>query len=166
MALDPEKDANRGGAGMRSTRGRSSVAVVALAAALGLSGCVERRYTIRTDPPGALVIANGEPIGTTPVSKSFTFYGDRTFRIIKEGYETQDVVAKFEAPWYDNLLTEFFTENLNPYTFRDEVEFNYKLEPARPADPNDVLNRAEATRAQGQAPPIPRRQGFLGFFGF
>ena len=151
---------------MRSHRGRLSVVVVALMATIGLSGCVERRYTIRTDPPGALVIANGEPIGTTPVSKSFVFYGDRTFRIIKEGYETQDLVEKFKAPWYDNQLTEFFTENLNPYTFRDEVEFNYKLVPAHPADPNDVLARGESTRALGQAPPLIRRQGFLGFLGF
>jgi len=145
-------------------RGRLRV-VVALAATCGLTGCVERRYTIRTDPPGALVIVNGEPIGTTPVSKSFTFYGDRTVRIIKEGYETKDLVQPIKAPWFDNLLTEFFTENLNPYTFRDEVEFNYKLEPARPADPNDVLTRAEATRVDGQAPPVLRSKGVRGFFG-
>ncbi len=48
--------------------------------------------------PGALVIANGEPIGTTPVSKSFTFYGDRTFRIIKEGYETKDSSPNSRPP--------------------------------------------------------------------
>ena len=151
---------------MRSHHGRSLVVVVALVAAVGLPGCVERRYTIRTDPPGARVIANGEDIGTTPVSKSFTFYGSRSFRIIKEGYETKDLVEQFKAPWYDNYLTEFFTENLNPYTFRDEVEFNYKLDPVRPMDPNDLLNRAEATRAQSQTGPIPRREGVLGFLGF
>lgn len=151
---------------MRSHRARLVVSLVALVSAVGFSGCVERRYTIRTDPPGALVIANGESIGTTPVSKSFTFYGDRSFRIIKEGYETKDIVEKFTAPWYDNYLTEFFTENLNPYTFRDEVEFAYKLEPARPADATDLLSRAEGTRALGQAPPLPRRSGFLGFLGF
>jgi PEGA domain len=155
-----------GDAGMRSHRGQWSVASLALVAMLGLSGCVERRYTIRTDPPGAKVIANGEDIGTTPVSKSFTFYGDRTFRIIKEGYETKDIVEKFKAPWYDNYLTEFFTENLNPYTFRDEVEFNYKLEPARAADSNDVLSRAEAVRIEGQAPPIQRKKTFLGLFDY
>ena len=27
-------------------------------------------------------------------------------------------------------MTEFFTENLNPYIFRDEVELNYRLQPA------------------------------------
>lgn len=151
---------------MRSHRGRYLVVALALAASCGLSGCVERRYTIRTDPPGAAVIANGEYIGTTPVSRSFTFYNARSFRIIKEGYETKDVVEEFRAPWYDNYLTEFFTENLNPYTFRDEVEFNYKLEPARPADPNDVLSRAEVTRAQGQSGPVQRRRGLLAYLGF
>ena len=151
---------------MRTLRGRWLVAVVALGSAIGLPGCVERRYTIRTDPPGALVIANGEAIGTTPVSKSFTFYGDRTFRIIKEGYATKDVIAPFPAPWYDNIVTEFFTENVVPYTFRDEIEFNYKLEPAVPAEPNGVLSRAEATRVEGQGPPLPRSKGIKGFFGF
>ena len=150
---------------MRDRRGRWIVAA-ALTAGLGLTGCVERRYTIRTDPPGALVIANGEPIGVTPVSKSFTFYGDRSFRIIKEGYETQDIVQPIKAPWFDNLATEFFTENLIPYTFRDDPEFNYKLQPAMSADPNAVLARAEATRVDGQAPPKAKRTGLLGFFGF
>jgi len=151
---------------MRSLQARLLVVVVAMGAGLGLPGCVERRYTIRTDPPGALVIANGEPIGTTPVSKSFNFYGDRSFRMIKEGYETKDVVAHFPAPWFDNVLTEFFTENLIPYTFRDEIEFSYALTPATPADGTDVYNRGEAVRTQGQAPPIPRSTGVKGFFGF
>ena len=150
---------------MPSHRGRM-LAVIALFAACGLTGCVERRYTIRTDPPGALVVMNGEPIGISPVSKSFVYYGDRNVRIIKEGYETLDIVQPIKAPYWDNLLTEFFTENLIPYTFRDELEFNYKLQPNQTADPNDVLARSEALRAEAQAPPVERRRGFLGFFGF
>ncbi len=151
---------------MPSFRDRLRVVVVALVATCGLSGCVERRYTIRTDPPGAMVVVNGEEIGRSPTSRSFTFYGDRTVRIIKEGYETKEVVQPIKAPWFDNLFTEFFTENLVPYTFRDDVEFNYKLEPARVADAQGVLDRALATRAEGQGPPKKRRTGVLGFFGF
>jgi hypothetical protein len=151
---------------MRSLKRRLLVVVVGLVAASALSGCVERRYTIRTNPPGALVIANGEPIGTTPVSKSFTFYGDRTIRIIKEGYATKDIIAHFPAPWYDNIVTEFFTENVIPYTFRDEIEFNYTLDPAVPADQFEVRDRGEAVRAQGQAGALPRSTGIRGFFGF
>jgi hypothetical protein len=151
---------------MRSLQGRWSVAVVSMVATSLLPGCVERRYTIRTDPPGALVIVNSEPLGTTPVSKSFTFYGDRTVRIIKEGYQTKDMVVPFPAPWYDNVVTEFFSENAVPYTIRDEIELNYKLDPAVAPPTLDVVNRAEATRVEGQAGPKPRRTGFLGFLGF
>lgn len=150
---------------MAERRGRW-LTVTSLLVCFGLTGCVERRYTIRTDPPGALVIANGEPIGITPVSKSFTYYGSRSIRIIKEGYETKDLVQPIKAPWFDNLATEFFTENLIPYTFRDDVEFNYKLEPKQTADPLALQARAEATRADAQAQPRPKRTGILGFFGF
>ncbi len=152
---------------MPQQRGRWWMLVgLSMLVTLSLTGCVERRYTVRTEPPGALVIANGEPIGITPVSKSFVFYGDRSIRIIKEGYETKDIVQPIKAPWFDNLLTEFFTENLIPYTFRDDVEFNYKLEPQQIVDPNELQARAEATRAEGQMQPKPRRTGVLGFFGF
>ena len=140
--------------------------MAALLALVALGGCVERRYTIRSDPPGALVVVNGEEKGTTPVSSSYTYYGKRSIRLIKDGYEPSEFVQDFPAPWYDNYLTEFFTENLNPYTFRDEVEFNYKLEPSHPADPNDVLKRAEMTRAEGQSGPLPRRKGLLAYLGF
>src|SRR5690606_3614274 len=40
-------------------------------------GCVHRRMTIRSDPPGALVLLEGEEIGYTPVSVDFTYYGTR-----------------------------------------------------------------------------------------
>jgi len=145
---------------------RTKAGLAALSALLGLCGCVERRYTIRSDPPGALVIVNDEEIGTTPVSRAFTFYGDRKIRLIREGYEVLDVIQPVDAPYYDNLLTEFFSENLIPYTFRDERNFNFKLSPEKPTDPNALLGRAEALRAQGQAVPQPRRKSFLGFFGF
>ena len=147
-------------------RRERGLVLLGLLVSLGLTGCVERRYTIRTDPPGALVIANGEPIGITPVSKSFTYYGSRSIRIYKEGYETKDLIQPIKAPWFDNLATEFFTENLIPYTFRDDVEFNYKLDPKVTADPNLLQARAEATRQDAQAPPKPKRTGLLGFFGF
>jgi hypothetical protein len=149
---------------LRTRRTKTSMA--ALLALLGLSGCVERRYTIRSDPPGALVIVNDEEIGTTPVSRGFVFYGDRNIRLMHEGYETLDVVQKIDAPYYDNYLSEFFTENVLPYTLRDERTYSYKLAPEKPTDPNGLIDRAEALRSQGQTIPKPRRGGILGFFGF
>ncbi len=54
------------------------------------------------------------------------------------------MIQPLNARWYDNLLTEFFTENLIPYTFRDEREFTYKMSPATVPMTNDLLNRGGA----------------------
>jgi len=145
--------------------GWRAVGFAALLAA-GASGCVERRYTIRSDPPGALVIVNNEEIGTTPVSRSFTFYGDREVVLSKDGYQTQRVIQPVDAPWYDNLLTEAVTENFVPYTFRDNRDFTYTLSPEVATSTPELLSRGEALRARALNPPPARRGGLLGFFGF
>jgi hypothetical protein len=132
----------------------------------GMIGCVERRYTIRTDPPGALVVVNNEEIGPSPASRSFVYYGDRRVQVFAEGYEPLELVQPIRAPWWDNKLTEFFSENLVPVTLRDEREYAYRLVPATTPPTPELLSRAEALRGQAQAPPKPRRGGILGFFGF
>jgi hypothetical protein len=133
--------------------------LLALAMGLGaLAGCVERRYTIRSNPPGALAIVNGEEIGPTPISRSFTYYGDREITLMADGYDTFTTIQPINAPWWDNFVTEFFTENLIPYTFRDEREYCYQLQPATVPEKNSLLGRAEALRAQGQILPPPRRK--------
>lgn len=146
--------------------GRWVVLVGGLLAVCALPGCVERRYTIRSEPPGALVIANGEEIGVTPVSRSFMYYGDRDITLMKDGFATKRVIEPIRSPWWDNLLTEFFTENVIPVTLRDEREFNYVLEPAAIPPREDLLQRGEGLRSQGQVAPVPRRGGFLGWLGF
>jgi len=130
------------------------------------SGCVERRYTIRSNPPGALAIVNDEEIGPTPVSRSFTYYGDREVTLMLDGYKTQTIIQPIKAPWWDNLLTEFFTENLVPYTLRDERDFTYQMTPATVPSQEDLVNRGQDLRTQAQTLPPPRRGGILGFFGF
>jgi PEGA domain len=147
-------------------RGVAPRVVAILLGTAVLSGCVERRYTIRTDPPGALAIVNGEEIGPTPVSRSFVYYGDREITLLRNGYETLHVVQPVDAPWWDNLLTEFFTENVVPVTLRDEREFAYRMAPEVQPARNELLDRAEGLRAQAKQPPPPRRGGILGFFGF
>jgi hypothetical protein len=146
--------------------GRRVVLMLLLAVPVGLTGCVERRYTIRTNPPGALVIVNDEEIGPSPVSAPFTYYGDRSITFMLDGYKTQTVVQPIKAPWYDNYLTEFFTENVIPYTFRDEREFTYDLQPSTLPEIEPLRDRGQALRSQAQTIPPPRRGGILGFFGF
>lgn len=148
--------------------GRAKRAAVALIAVLAVSqaGCVERRYTIRSDPPGALVVVNNEEIGRAPVSKSFVFYGARDITLMMDGYQTKKLVQPIDAPWYDNLLTEAVTENFLPVTIRDEREYTYKLDPVTQTPRDELLGRADSLRIDGQSAPKPRRGGFLGWLGF
>ena len=151
----------------RSRRLASRIAIVcATACACTLTGCVERRYTIRTNPPGALVVVNGEEIGRAPVSRNYTDYGDRGISLMLDGYQTQRVKQAIEAPWYDNLLTESISENVIPFTIRDERDFEYQMAPATLPSTSDVMSRGDSLRAQARAAPPARRGGILGFFGF
>ena len=158
---------------MVSRHGRRREAVRAIGLALGLcalTGCVERRYTIRTNPPGALAVVNGEEIGPTPVSRSFVYYGDREITLMLDGYQTQTIIQPINAPWWDNYITEFFTENLIPYTFRDEREYLFQMAPTTVPTQNDLLARAESLRAIGSVPPKPRpkwlREYIRGWLGY
>jgi hypothetical protein len=143
-----------------------AVTAVVVVLSCGLAGCVERRYTIRTEPPGALAIVNGEEIGPTPVSRSYVYYGPREITLIADGYQTQTIIQPMKRPWYDNYITEFFSENLIPWTIRDEREFVYQLQPAAVPSAEDLGARAEGLRRSGQTAPPPRRGGLLGFLGF
>jgi hypothetical protein len=142
-----------------------ALALLAAGCCLVESGCVERRYTIRSNPPGALAFVNGEEIGPTPVSRSFTYYGTRDVTLVADGYQTLKVRQPVKRPWYDNYITEFFSENLVPWTIRDEREFTYSLTPQTAAPPEEVLGRAEALRQRGKLPPPPRPKGLLGRLG-
>ena len=141
--------------------GRRSAAILGLTAVL-LSlnaGCVVRRYTLRTEPPGALAIVNDQEIGPTPVSQSYTYYGDRKITFLKDGYETKTVIQPMAAPWWDNIITEFFSENVVPFTLRDEREFKFDLQQAEVPRANDLYNRAEELRAERKSRPSRDAKG-------
>jgi hypothetical protein len=148
----------------RSSRNIRMLLLTGLVLGLG-TGCVKRRYTIRTDPPGALVYVNGEEVGTTPVSRNYTYYAPREIVLLSDGYKTEKIIEPFPAPWWDNSLTDFFTENLLPVTLRDEREFDYRLTPQTNPTPEDVLTRAQALRQQGQVIPPPPVKSFWQWIG-
>ncbi len=123
---------------------------VALCASL-LTGCVDRRYVITSDPPGAVVYVNNQQLGATPVDNHFIYYGDYEFLLVKEGYETKRVVQHIPAPWYEYFLIDFFSENVWPHREIDVRRFHYQLEPL-PAVRTDVLiDEAQNLRKLGLA---------------
>ena len=115
---------------------------------LAAAGCVRRRLTVRSDPPGAVVYIDrrSEPIGTTPVSTSFTYYGTRTIQLVKDGYETLTVQQHFSPPWYEIPPLDFFFENLWPREWRDERIVEVHLEPQRRVSADEVIGRARQLR--------------------
>jgi len=149
-----------------SIRYRQLLCVAWLWLAFLSGGCVERRYTIRTNPPGALAYVNGEEIGTTPVSRSFTYYGDREITLVQDGFETQRVVTPVKAPWWDNLFTEFFSENLIPWTIRDERDMTFQMVPNQALADDDLKDRASIFRQESQAGPEADESPRRGFWPF
>src|SRR5260370_28645753 len=95
-----------------------------------LTGCVERRFIITTEPPDAIVYdEKGLPMGASPTDREFVYYGDYQFTLVQDGYETMVVREKVRAPWYEWFLLDFFSENVIPWTLRDIRRFNYQLQP-------------------------------------
>ena len=126
--------------------------MLALAALLGESaGCVERRMTIRSNPDGAMVYIDDYPIGTTPVSVSYIYYGTRKIRLIKDGYETMTVYQPMPTPWYEWFGVDFFSENVWPGKIRDERSFNYQLSPIVMVPNDQLVARAEQLRAANRS---------------
>ncbi len=114
-------------------------------------GCVERRLTVRTNPPGAQLYVDNYEIGTTPVSTAFVYYGTREIRLVKDGYETLVIKQPIPAPWYEYLPFDFITENVVPGHIRDERVVTYQLRPAAQVPQDQLLGRAEALRQNGKA---------------
>ncbi len=113
-------------------------------------GCVHRRLTIRSDPPGAQVLLDGENIGYTPTSVDFTYYGTREITLIKPGYETLRVLQKIPPPWYQIPPLDFISDNLLPFHVTNRHDFTYKLRPKQMTPNTELLDRARSLRAEAQ----------------
>src|SRR5207247_4817924 len=82
-------------ASVRVGRSRPVVATLLFAAlCLSTTGCVRRRLTVRTNPPGAQVFVDDQEIGTTPCSAAFVYYGTRKITLMKDGYRTETIFQK------------------------------------------------------------------------
>ncbi len=134
---------------------RTALTATLLLASLNL-GCVERRFVITSDPPGALVYRNNVPIGTTPVDDHFVFYGKYKFTLVRDKYAPLVVEENICAPWYEYPPIDFVSENLFPFKLIDVRRLHYKLVPLVPDNQQEVLNQAEALRGRGQTIGTPR----------
>ncbi len=115
------------------------VAMVLVSVSFAFAGCIRKRMTVRSNPPGANVYIDKQPIaGQTPVSTNFTYYGTRSIEIVRDGYRTERFLRKFNPPWYAIPPLDFFSETLWPFEKRDERIIDVQLSP-EPIVPREAL---------------------------
>jgi PEGA domain len=124
--------------------------LLSVIACLTMTGCVHRRVTINSNPPGALVKVDGKDIGYTPASFDFTWYGTREVKLLKDGYETHTEHIEIDSPWYQKFPMDFFSDNFLGQHVTDHRQFGFQLRPKRQDHSSDVMNRAKALRSEAQ----------------
>ena len=127
-------------------RTRCLVAVALVLVTFVSHGCVRRRLTIRSNPPGAVVYVDEQRIGTTPVSTEFTYYGTRKVRLVKDGYETLSTLQTVRPPWYEIPPLDFVSENIVGRELRDERIWDFQLQPQQLVPTAELLTRANNLR--------------------
>ncbi len=137
-------------------RSRTGLFLVMLGAA-ALPGCVERRYTVLTDPPSAMVFEDGRPRGPSPTNQTFDYYGVRKYTVMRDGFQTLEVYEDLRAPWWEYPPFDFITENLLPWTLRDFRELRFTLLPPPVVPAEQVKDKALQLRERGLqlVPPMP-----------
>jgi hypothetical protein len=121
-----------------------------LAAACLSSGCVYRRVIVRSDPPGARVILDGQEVGYTPTGIPFTYYGTRRLTLVKPGFETHTELVTIPAPWYQLFPIDFVSDNFLPGHVADRHDINRQLSPQSVVPLDQLQQRADALRSEAK----------------
>ncbi len=130
--------------------------------ALSSTGCVRRRLTVRTNPPGALVYVDHQLVGPSPASTSFVYYGTRHIEVVGDGYRTEKVLRTFYPKWYQIPPLDFVAETLWPWELRDQRVVDITMLPQPTVASEELIARADEMRLQaanGIAVPLTRTQG-------
>ena len=128
-------------------------AALCAAGLLTLTGCVDRKIRVTSEPSGARVWLNDIEIGSTPTEADFKFYGRYDVRLEKPGYEPLWLDKKAYAPVWQWPGLDIAAEML-PTRLDDVVEWHFELEPTLESttDPDTLraglLERAGALREQ------------------
>jgi len=126
---------------------RSIILLLLLAELVFVSGCVRRRLTVRTNPPGAVAYLDNVELGKTPISRNFEYYGKRELKLVREGYEPHVEMIHLRAPWYQWPGLDFVSEVLIPGTITDERVYPINLKPQQIVSQDDLIAEGERLKA-------------------
>lgn len=129
---------------------------LACAGALALlSGCVERRFVVNSEPSGAKVYVNNKPVGFTPVDVPFTYYGVYAITLEHPGHQTKHIEQHVKAPIYAYPPIDFFAESVYPGKIRDIRQYDYCMDPKPRPNLDELRQQADDLRARGKELPEP-----------
>jgi hypothetical protein len=111
---------------------------------------VQRRLIVKTQPEGAFVSIDKQPVGYSPVSVPFTYHGTRELNIEKDGYKTVTVQERIRPRWYSTFPISLITENFWPREIRDQRIFDFQLQPKTATNETDLIDRANDLRLNVQ----------------
>jgi hypothetical protein len=128
--------------------------ILSLVLLLAALGCVERKMTVTSNPPGARVYLDDEEMGQTPVTFRFDFYGHRTFTLKKDGYRVTEEVRNVKAPLYEWPGLDVFAD-LGPIPIKDHKTYHFNLQPITEVKTEPLIERGKAMKARlgGEAVP-------------
>ena len=115
------------------------------------TGCVFRRMTVMSDPPGARLFVNNVEVGTTPCNvptNAFIDLGNYKFTLFKDGFEPLEVLQPVPPKWYEYPGVDVFSE-LGPWMVRDLRVFNYQMQPVREKSGDELKQQADEFRQRG-----------------
>ena len=113
---------------------------------LAMTGCVNRRVIVRTQPEGAFVTLDGTPIGTTPLAAHYVYGGSRDIQIEKDGFETIKQKVDLTDPFFLRPPLSFFTENFSPVEIRHQPVLDFQLQTKQRINSEVLLQRASTLR--------------------
>jgi len=126
-----------------------------------LTGCVDRRFVVTTNVPGAQITVDGTALGPAPVDDRYDYAGWREFRAVAPGYQPLVKRVKFEPKWYDYPFVDLIAEVFWPFRIEDTRRVDLQLEPLQPLRQEELNMRAEELRARKDTLPpssVPDQQ--------
>ncbi len=140
---------------------KTGAVAILLSSLAWLGGCVERKITIATDPPGALVYLNDQEVGRAPLTTPFLWYGDYDVRLRYDkpaGPGNPQPIHYYlhthrraEAPWYQWIGPDLFAEVL-PVDLKDEKVWAFVLDPVTQEPDSDLIKNAKELQGRLSEP--------------
>jgi len=121
-----------------------------------LAGCVDRRFVVTTNVPGAQIFWDGKPLGPSPVDSPFDYAGNYTVTALAPGHDPLTQKVRLAPKWYMYPPFDLITETLYPGRIEDVRRIDLTLTPARPLSDAELLANGDRLRAEGKALPPSR----------